>query len=95
MKSEISNFSQVFGNGRLENIERDIEILNGAAGFLRHVLGKSVNWRVTPALKFEFDKSILEGAKIERLLSEAKTNTSNDSVSDALDDNDELADGDV
>jgi len=52
------------------SIKQDIEILNGAAGFLRHNLGKSVNWRHTPALKFEYDVSIQEGAKIERILSQ-------------------------
>jgi len=45
--------------------------LNNAAGFLRVRLAKSLNSRTTPRLLFVFDKSSIEGAKIDRLIDNA------------------------
>ena len=43
--------------------------LKSASGYLRHELGQSLNLRFTPELKFELDKSIEQGARINTILS--------------------------
>lgn len=45
--------------------------LNGAAGFVRHQLGRSMRLRQVPQLKFIHDASIAEGARISSLIDEA------------------------
>jgi ribosome-binding factor A len=45
--------------------------LNGAAGFVRHQLGRSMRVRQVPQLKFVHDASIAEGARITSLIDEA------------------------
>lgn len=45
--------------------------LNGAAGFVRHQLGRSMRLRQVPQLKFIHDASIAEGARITSLIDEA------------------------
>ena len=48
--------------------EHCISILNQAAPYLRHCLGKQIKIRLTPELRFVYDKSAVEGAKIESLI---------------------------
>jgi ribosome-binding factor A len=48
--------------------------LNGAAGFVRHQLGRSMRLRQVPALKFLHDASIAEGARITSLIDKAVRN---------------------
>lgn len=45
--------------------------LHGAAGFLRSQLGKSMDTRQVPALKFVHDQSAASAAKISALIDEA------------------------
>lgn len=48
------------------------EALADNAGKLRSHIGKAMRIRHAPTIQFVFDKSIEEGAKIERLLSEVR-----------------------
>jgi ribosome-binding factor A len=48
-----------------------IKVLNHAAGFLRHRLGKVLHIRTIPELKFFFDQSLEEGARISALINRA------------------------
>ena len=45
--------------------------LNNAAGFLRSLLAKNLNLRVTPRLRFVFDESVERGRKLSSLIDEA------------------------
>ncbi|MGB5259412.1 MAG: 30S ribosome-binding factor RbfA [Gammaproteobacteria bacterium] len=48
-----------------------IDVLNHAAGFLRHRLGKLLHIRAVPELKFLLDRSLEEGARIGALINRA------------------------
>jgi len=52
--------------------ERLVAGLERAAGFLRRELGKGLELRRTPELRFEWDESIDEGRRIEKLLEEIR-----------------------
>lgn len=52
--------------------ERLVAGLERAAGFLRRELGKTLELRRTPELRFEWDDSIDHGSRIERLLDEIR-----------------------
>ncbi len=68
--------------GNEEQTRGSLEVLNHAAGFLRHKLGKLMHIRVIPALRFYHDRSLEEGARIGALINEAiasdKENSSDD-----------------
>jgi ribosome-binding factor A len=49
-----------------------VGVLNGAAGFLRSALARSMQLRVVPKLKFVFDASVGRGRDREALISRAK-----------------------
>jgi ribosome-binding factor A len=48
-----------------------LAVLNRAAGFLRHRLGQIMRIRIVPQLKFEFDSSLQEGARMDALINAA------------------------
>jgi ribosome-binding factor A len=48
-----------------------VETLNKASGFLRSLLAKNLNLRVTPRLRFVFDESVERGRKLSSLIDEA------------------------
>ena len=48
-----------------------VATLNNAGGFLRSLLAKNLNLRVTPRLKFIFDESVERGRKLSSLIDEA------------------------
>lgn len=55
------------------------EILNRAAGFLRHLLGQRLRLRVTPALHFTYDESVVRGTSLSALIDSAvKSDKSSD-----------------
>ena len=59
----------VLGND--EQSAESLQVLNHAAGFLRHKLGKLLHIRVIPNLRFYHDRSLEEGARIGALINEA------------------------
>ncbi len=47
------------------------EILNQAGGFLRSQLAKVLSTRTTPRLRFHYDNTIENGARLEKAINEA------------------------
>ena len=68
--------------GKDEQVSDSLGVLNHAAGFLRHKLGKILHMRVIPVLRFYHDRSLEEGARLGALINEAiasdKGNTGDD-----------------
>ncbi len=54
-----------------ENLHESIDILNRAVGFIRKSLGRRIRARIVPTLKFVADESIVRGAEMDNLISEA------------------------
>ena len=48
-----------------------VEILNNAAGFLRSQLAKILKTRTTPRLRFHYDKTIQDGARMSKAIENA------------------------
>jgi ribosome-binding factor A len=57
--------------GKEEQVSDSLGVLNHAAGFLRHKLGKILHMRVIPVLRFYHDRSLEEGARLGALINEA------------------------
>jgi len=51
--------------------EDSVEILNNAAGFLRSQLSKILKTRTTPKLRFHYDKTIVDGARMSKAIEDA------------------------
>ena len=54
-----------------EQLHESIEVLNRAAGFIRKSIGRRIRARIVPTLKFVADESIIRGAAMDELISEA------------------------
>lgn len=48
--------------------KQNLSILKQSSGYIRSMLAKKVNFRITPELVFEFDESLEYGAKIDEIL---------------------------
>ena len=57
--------------GEQEDADRSLEVLQGAAGFLRHLLGKRLVMRHVPQLHFKQDHSLEQGARLSALIDSA------------------------
>lgn len=57
--------------GAEEDVSETINVLNKAAGFLRHQLGQRMRLRVIPQLRFLYDESLAEGARMDALIAAA------------------------
>jgi len=57
--------------GSEEQSVESVTVLNHAAGFLRHKLGKSMHIRVIPEMRFYLDRTLEEGARLGALINEA------------------------
>ncbi|MHC9509520.1 30S ribosome-binding factor RbfA [Kangiella sp. M94] len=64
-------FVTFLGKDEPQEIKEALEVLTGAAGFLRSQLAKSIRMRSVPSLRFLFDKSIVEGQKMTSLIDKA------------------------
>ena len=51
--------------------EGGVEALNNAAGFLRSMLAKELDIRVTPRLTFRFDETSVRGRQLSELIDKA------------------------
>ena len=51
--------------------QETLDLLNGAAGFLRQELGRRIKTRFTPRLRFHYDKSTAHGNYMADLISKA------------------------
>ena len=54
-----------------EQLNESIEILNSAVGFIRKSIGRRIRARIVPTLKFVADESVIRGAAMDELISEA------------------------
>lgn len=57
--------------GSDEEIEQAVKVLNKAKGFLRTALAQKIKLRTMPALHFVYDKSVLEGGRLSKLIDDA------------------------
>lgn len=48
--------------------KENLAVLKKSSGYIRSLIAKRVNLRLTPELVFEFDESIEYGAKIDKIL---------------------------
>ena len=55
-----------------KNEEKTIEALKNSSGYIRSVIAKRVNLRITPELVFEKDDSMEYGMKIDSILKDLK-----------------------
>lgn len=53
------------------HVDESIAILNKAAGFLRTRLAKGLNSRTTPRLSFVYDKTSIEGQRLNHIINQA------------------------
>ncbi len=51
-----------------------IDVLNRAVGFIRKAIGRRIRARIVPTLKFTIDESVIRGAVMDDLISEAIKN---------------------
>jgi len=56
------------GERTQEQVDKGLQALNGASGFLRKLLASSLSLRATPKLKFFFDESGHRGQRLEALI---------------------------
>jgi ribosome-binding factor A len=54
-----------------EEAKQSVEILNGAAGFIRNQLAGISTMRTTPKLTFFYDKSVMHGQQLSALIDHA------------------------
>lgn len=54
-----------------DNAEAAEAVLNNAGGFLRSQLAKIMSTRTTPKLRFHYDNSIVNGARISKAIDDA------------------------
>jgi ribosome-binding factor A len=57
--------------GGEEDASETIKVLNKAAGFLRHQLGQRMRLRAVPQMRFLYDESLAEGARMDALIAAA------------------------
>jgi ribosome-binding factor A len=57
--------------GGEEDVSETVKVLNKAAGFLRHQLGQRMRLRSVPQLRFLYDGSLAEGARMDALIAAA------------------------
>lgn len=54
--------------------KENLAILKKSSGYIRSLIAKRINLRMTPELVFEFDESIEYGAKIDKILKDMHLN---------------------
>ncbi|UZE96854.1 30S ribosome-binding factor RbfA [Alkalimarinus alittae] len=60
-------------NEHSDEIKMTLDVLNKAAGFLRNELGRSIQIRMVPHLRFYFDKTVGEGRRMSTLIDQARS----------------------
>lgn len=60
-----------FLNDDADAVKEALAVLNDAAGYIRTLLGKRLKARITPNLRFEYDRSLSEGIRMSKLVNEA------------------------
>jgi ribosome-binding factor A len=68
-------FAKVYVSALGSKSKKDVmEGLKKAKGFMRSLLAKRINLRITPDLDFELDETAENGEKIDRILEEINNN---------------------
>ncbi len=57
--------------GEQEEMDASLKVLEGAAGYLRHLLGQTLKMRHVPQLHFKQDHSLQRGARLSALIDAA------------------------
>lgn len=57
--------------GKPADAEASVQVLQGAAGYLRRLLGQRMTLRSVPQLHFKYDDSIERGARLSSLIDSA------------------------
>lgn len=60
------------GMDELEAIQKSLEVLKNAAGFLRAELARGIKLRVMPQLRFHYDESVERGRHLASLIERAR-----------------------
>ncbi len=58
--------------GEQRGREEKLQVLTHAAGFIRHELGRRVVMKILPRLRFEYDESLDEADRLDRLIDAAR-----------------------
>lgn len=53
-------------------VEDNLKILNDAAGFVRSLIGKRIQTRIVPHIRFAFDQSLNEGIRMASLVASVR-----------------------
>ncbi len=62
-----------------EGLQESVDVLNRAVGFIRRSIARRIRARIVPTLKFVADQSLIRGAEMDELISEAiKSDESHD-----------------
>lgn len=59
------------GRDSAEECEAAAKVLNHASGFLRGIVAKELDVRITPKLQFLYDKTSVQGQKLSSLIDKA------------------------
>lgn len=51
-----------------DKVKENLKILNEASGFVRSLIGKRIQARIVPQIRFEFDESLNEGIRMASLV---------------------------
>ncbi len=55
-----------------QDVTESLAVLEHAGGYLRSMLAKSIQLRVMPKLRFHYDRTIVEGPRMSRLIETAR-----------------------
>lgn len=55
-----------------DKVEDNLKILNDASGFVRSLIGKRIQARIVPHIRFVFDESLNEGIRMANLVTNAR-----------------------
>lgn len=56
-----------------EKVPDNLKILNDASGFVRSLIGKRIQARIVPHIRFAFDESLNEGIRMANLVNNARS----------------------
>ena len=62
------SFARIFVSCDASSYDETLEALNAAKGRIRSLLARSLDWRVTPELAFQIDRSTDEAERISKAL---------------------------
>ena len=64
-------FVTIMGRDSEQDAQEELEVLNGAAGFLRSQVSRDARMRTVPRLRFVFDASVTRGRRLSDLIDRA------------------------